>query len=1531
MTDTDRSQIQLDDQKSKKKRSWRRRALWLLFIIPLLLVATVLVIGQTSVMQFIVEPILEDQLGVGVSTGSIKLMPTGEVVIIDATCQSSTIDHRGGSLIEFERATIEVNWWGVIRGTDQVRSIFIEKPIVRVSQDIESGVLNLAEIAFKKGSGGGSTPAMEVRNGILQIAEHNATDYRVLRELSINGRLTEQTSSGVSGFEFVALPIESSLSSSSSRRGSIGLTGQLSSDGVDGVLDGVRLEDWPAEIVPSRSRDIYQRLALSGELAPTRFHISNDGLIEIVLTLDGVAISLPIDESPSALSTIGEADPLRMRQTRGVIRFGTLGLKADIHGVIDELEYDVVLDYKGLDTTSPFEASLVTDFRLDSQFKPAKFLPENVIAKLERFERPEADVHAEVFVARSDDPNDRSVKVSGVAQLANGKAIYKKFKYPFHDLNGTIEFDPDKLVVREITGVGPDGATLVANGLFSPLGENSVVTLDLKVEGVGIDDHLMRALNDDQKELIGALFNDKAHGHLLDEGLVLSQSDADELGNLRRQTWDRLNTWVDGVDGSSQEKIAFAKSLSEIDRQLEAPVFDFGGSANIDVQLVRHPERPSDDRWTTDVLVKLPNAGLVPGHFPLPIRARDIEIVITEKSVKLKGGKYTGLKGGWASVEVNMDMTKSNSKPLIDIFAHDFPIDARLIAAIPGYHAQQSEDPDDVSLRRILDRLRLGGVMECEAHIGPRSDGHLGYDVESTILSGTARPMKLINSGIESDSNFQTGTLGGDPLALDQLYGTIFVTEEMIVVNLDGLLSSPEQPLAPTPIDVLTQLTLPTKRRGIGGIRRVKGLLPTDEGPPLPGPQLFATAYADGIDLAMPLEHAIAVISPKLARDLLQKKQSMNPDGILGVSAQLEGVVGGTIDSIFTIDRIDQLGLDFNGSRYTVGSSWGRSKFELTQKPRVEFDGVRVSIKSDGDDAGTLSLDGALPLARPGRQIEITESESLKVEYLNGLFDSPITLGVVDQLTNSDDDESWIKEHKLGGRFDLDVVLSPKLGVHQSPATNQSFSLVPTLVEGSLQPKTISLQMGDESAQFDDVSGAVLFNGFEGIIKNIQATDGTTNLGVDGQWSLDSKTGLAVDLSINAKGDLLGGPVRAIMPNTIDRVIDRLSIKSAGPVEINDLQIHASAIGSDEQQFRINGSADLIEGSALIGLPITGIAGELGFRVQGDGKQVGYEVRLDASRLRAGLMRIHDAEVLIIGDADNPGVVLVPEIRAGMHGGQIAGSAQIRPGIDGVPHYWMEMHASGVRASPVFDDFLLPPEGLVGPPRPGFMSVLSSWSLSDDLSKGAMISDLTMTGPVDDPSKRSGRGLAQISGGSIVALPGLINLLEVSNLSLPAGSPLDLAEASFYIDGETLAFERLSASSKRIEILGYGTMDWLSRDVDLRFRSRSVNPIPIVSELLEELRDELITARVTGQMGNLKYSAEQFGSTMRLINAMLGAPISDQKRRLREVEEQVEANRASLVRKERDRVHLPNSESPRVDSKSWDWVEAYENSTEKRD
>lgn len=1532
--------IAIQDAVERPKRKWRRWVVWLLLILPLGLMAIVLVIGQTPVMRMLVEPIIADQLGIDVAAQSITLLPNGDIEINKAVCRDSKIKSKAGEMIAFDRAMIDMNWLGVLKGSGQVESIVVEHPIVRVSQNIESGALNLASMKFKSGGGGGPAPAIEIRDGLMQISEHDGSTYRVLKELSFNGQLTEQTQAGVSGFDFQALPVEPSMGGALvPTRGAIGLSGQISDLGIVGVVDGVRLEDWPAEIVPSRSRGIYERLDLAGTLDPTKFTVSPDGLVEVVLTLKGVALNLPFDDTGSMTEPIeSPEDLLRMRRTRGVIKFGTSGVMADLTGELDEIEYDVMLELKGLDANSELDATVVTDFRLDEHFKPAKFLPEKVLAKLDRFENPTADVHAEVSIKRKAG-KDQSLDVSGIAKLTNGSAIYKKFRYPFTQIAGEIEFDPDQLVVRNITGVGPTGATMVTNGLFSPLGEHSVVTLDLAVRGVKIDEYLLDALDDQTQQLVNALFSETEYQKLIDERVVLSSEDVDLLGDIRRSTWDQLDAMRDDPD-SSARRAELQGELASLDHALAAPVFDFRGSADVDVQLVRHPERPSDQRWTTDVHVMLPEAGIVSKHFPLPIRGEHVEIFFNDQRIALNGGSYTGLGGGQASVDVAIDLTKQHAKPIINVKARGFPIDQAFIRAIPGYDDPQSPDRDQASVRRILDRLHLGGTLDCDALIGPRSDGRLGYDVETTVFNGHAAPSRLPGVGVPMPNDPGLGSLAHhDPISFDDLYATVYLTEEMIVVDLEGMLGSPTQPLAPTHVEMLTQLTMPPKMRSSSGVKRVDGLLPDEFGPALPGPQLYADGYADGLDLAMEIEHAMAVVSPKLAREFTGYRSKYTPDGVLGMGVTLEGVIGGEIVPTIKVDRVDDLGVDYENTRYWFGSSWGQGELVWSTEPKARFDGFRVSIESQSGtssgprlDAGELSLDGSLSLTRGGRYLEITKPEKLAIDFQRGTFESPITRGVLDGVLKAktgqsgesagekDDGEKvkepWYQEHQLAGQYDLQLELSPQLGMHHSKSRAGQIAMVPTKMVGELMPRSLGITMGDQRARFDQVSGQVLFEGFGGRLDSIEMSDAETSLSIRGPWSAKPDQGLGFDLSVDAKGKLLTGPVRALLPGAVDRVIDQLQIETPSVIEVNDLSIIGIGLGTPRKVFDLNGRAGLVDGSAMIGLPLSGIQGDMGFAVHGTNETLGYEINIEASRLRAGAMRVHDAQVSIIGDANNHSVVLIPEISAGMHGGQIAGSAQILPGSDGESEYWLEMHASGVRAAPVFDDLLLPPEGLAGPPRPGQTAVLSSWSLGEDISRGTMIADLTLTGPVGDRSKRSGRGLIQIEGGSVVSMPGVLPLIEASNLSLPASSPLDLAQASFYVDGDVVAFEQLSASSERIEILGYGTMEIPTKGVDLRFRSRAVHPIPLLSRLVEQIRDELITTRVTGVLGDLQYSVAQFGSTRKFIDALMGRQPSDQQRRMQEVQEQVNAHQGRSNQVRRDEVHRPSTSARAEDD--WD-------------
>lgn len=1413
-----------------------------MLIVPLALVGLVLVLLQTPAAAWFVEPILASQTGMAVETGSVRVSPVGTVVITDARLSAPEIPGQAGRVLDVDRVVARIDWSSTLAGSPGLKALRLTGPELRLSQDSETGVLNAAAFKMFGGDGGGPTPRVSIQRGTIELAEHNGTAYTPLRRWSVMGEMEAADADGVSEFSFAAVPAEAAAGAAPT--GSLGLTGTVGPDGVDARLDGLTLEDWPASIVPSRLRVIYARLDLTGRLLPTRFVVDGDGRVTVRMTLDGVDLNLPFNED---YSLEGGGELLRMRQTRGTIEFGTDGLAADLTGLIDELRYDVELRYAGLTADAPFSTELSTRFRMDESFRPRRFLPEQAVEKLEMFENPSADVDATVRVARP--AEGAPIEVSGRATISNGRASYGKFRYPFSNLSGEVSFTQDRLEIERITARGPTGATLAADGVFDGLGEESAVVINLAVRGVPIDRYLNEALNDDRRKLVEALFNPQRYAELLADGLVRTP---------------------DGRGGR------------------DAPVFSFGGAADVDLVLRRIPDRPADDRWTRDTVVRIDRAGLVPEHFPLPIVARGIELRITDDALALTGGRYEGLTGGQARVEASLDQADARPGrdllPIVEITARGIPVDERLLAAIPGYRTPP--DPSQpVSLRTILDNLRVSGEVECRALIGPRSDGRLGYDVEATLADATARPNAAAPGLVPTTDD-------PDPLVLAGMSGTVYVTERLIVVDLSGDLQSPNRPLAPTPVTMLTQLTLPQQRGGLGDVERVGGLLPIEYGPPVPGPTLYANARADGLDLAMPLEHAAAVFSPELAERLADLRESHRPDGVVALRAELDGIVGGHTETLLEVERVRSLAFDHLGARHRIGQSRGSMRLALGIAPRVSFAGFRVPVSSGGVDSGVLRLDGAMPLIPPGRSRWSGPGGPLAAELRGGRIESPATAQIVGAFAGPGP-AAWLRERRVEGGFDLDLVLTPRPDAGAIRLAESTSYAVPSMsAVGTLRPTSLALDLPESRIEFTSVTGRVRFDGASGRVDSVRAEAPGLTIAADGPLSFEPGRGAGMDLRLEVGGDRLNDSVRTVLPAVLLGVMERFAVSVDGPLSTDNLRITASGLGTPRSEMTVRGEADVSQTSAVVGVTITDLTGRIGFEAEVTPEGTGYTVELHADRMRAGRLRVEDARATILADRTRPGVVLVPEINGRLHGGRIAGSAQART-RGSETRFWVDMHASDVRAAPVFDDLLLPPEGLTGPPLPGEDSVRSAWAVTDDYTRGLLDADVSLTGIGGRVDMTAGRGVVRVAGGAVIALPGLINLIEVSNLRAPVGAQLDLAEGVFYIDGPVLAFERLSASSNSVEILGYGTMNWVTQDLDLRFRSRSIRPVPFFSNLLEQVRDELITTKVTGRPGNLDFSTENFGATRRLIRALVGDPETEQERTMSAVEQ---ASRASKNR-----------------------------------
>ena len=110
-------------------------------------------------------------------------------------------------------------------------------------------------------------------------------------------------------------------------------------------------------------------------------------------------------------------------------------------------------------------------------------------------------------------------------------------------------------------------------------------------------------------------------------------------------------------------------------------------------------------------------------------------------------------------------------------------------------------------------------------------------------------------------------------------------------------------------------------------------------------------------------------------------------------------------------------------------------------------------------------------------------------------------------------------------------------------------------------------------------------------------------------------------------------------------------------------------------------------------------------------------------------------------------------------------------------------------------------------------------------------------------------------------------------------------------DGGQIAIEGMSLISSSVELLGVGTATWPELELDLRLRSRATRRIPVLSELLESIRDEFVTIAVTGTAAEPKVSVQSLPETRRVIGRVLGFDESAGDRRLSDLEARAEKQR----------------------------------------
>jgi hypothetical protein len=1462
--------------KAKPRPRTLRRCVIALLVTAMAVTLCWWTVTRSPLVRVVLANAIEDNTGLIAEMDRARFAPFGQSVIDGLSLRSPAIAGPAADVLDIAEIRVEMDLWSLFDGLAAVRSIQIDSPVVRVSQSDRTGAWNMAtviaEARARQGGNAGKTapprpqsgtvalPEVTMNGLVIELSEHDfdaTNSSRELGRIHATGRLVADEA-GSYRIELDEHPDVPRASGDPGGPGAVYFAGSglrvevdgtITPDGIDLGIGSLDLSRIALETLPRQTREVLEIMSLEGWLEGVRVTgggIAENGSTEplvATLSVDGVGVTLPINRS-GAFATEGRL--LRMTETTGTVEVGLSadgGINADMRGTIAGLPYTVTWSSQGLNTQAGFEAEFALEgARIQPENDVMLFIPEAALEPFVLFGRPTLTVDARVTVTR---PEGGDATLLGVVGFRDGTASYQRFPYTFQDLEGTMTFTGSRTDIHRIVGVAPNGATVEANGWIGPYDNNARADITVTARGVPIDDTLRNAMEPDIRGVFDMVFNQPRYAELLEAGLV------------RRP----------------------GEPVPQTDPQLESaeavPEFAVGGTADVVVRVTRKPG-PVGDRWDTIVEATIDEAGMLPEPFAYPIFAENVTVYATESTASLQGGRYRGLSGGRALMDAQIGLGKGDDTIRIDIQAVDIPVDDRLVHALPN------PDASEESVQQIVDRLRVEGVVDAIAGIRRRDSGRIGYDVEVTLNGIGARP-------------------DGETLLLDDVTGTAYLTERFLLLDAEARVS------APGITDAAPRVALTTS----ADLASLEETPPSDAGPgnrlspgaasPMPE-SLRVRASSRGFDPALPIEHLVELFTPTSAASIVELRDRHRPSGRIDLELDLLGRAEGAPVVSIMIDAVDRFAADAIEGRLSMGDFEGELLVELGERVLVTFDDSTFKAWYDDDPLGRVAASGELRVDKDRGVLPGDKGFRLDANTIR--FESPFVRTVAARLGGTDLD-ALLDRTNPRGLTHVEVKYDPP--ETQGGEANISARIEPEFVrvealggEALLAEVTGALVVGRRTGRVEHMKGRLIDPSISlGASGSVRAPSGAPVLELHGEWTLnDGSFDLPLMVSIESAGrsaadsasesdpppiDLAVPPVRindamseitlALLPPETNSILDASRVRVHERLSAEDVLVHMVRVAGEPLSIAVDGAVRVEGMAANVGTPLADADGTINIVRSRD---AGFEIGFVLDRFLIAKASATNGRGRLVRNGADP-TTAIQGLVAQMHGGRVTGHGQLTatPTPAGPKTaYEFTVSASGVGFDGLLGDFRGATDG----------------SASSD---SRLRAELTVAGFAGETLDRTGRGLIEIDGSRLIDLPIVLPLIEVSNLQVPTGERLEMARTEFYISGEYVTFDELSAFSDSIELFGYGVMRLPDLELDLRVHSEGARKVPVISDIVEGVRDELVTASVTGTLAKPEVGTTGLRGTRRLIAAVLGVQPSDDERRLEEIERRARERRKS--------------------------------------
>lgn len=1327
------------------------------------------VVTRSATLTRIVEPRLSDALGAPVAIGHASFRDHNTVVLRDVRAVAPGLSGPSAEVLVIPRLSATLDWSDVLSGRFGVRAVEFDDPTIRLSRD-SAGALNIDALRPTPGGGRLRLPKVTVRNATVEFGEHSSSAYESLASIEVDGEL--RRSPRTDDRYLVAL-VESESSARARAPDNaipITLSGEYDPIEVEGALtlENVDLASWGPRAAPSDVREFWTRLALAGRVAKTEFLYSEATGVEARFTFDNVGLTLPIAADPQAFLETSPgpmAEPerlMRMSGASGVASIDARGVDAEITGLIEDLPYRVTVTSESVAVDTAFVINFETTepFSIAQRPQLLPFAPQIVRDRFRSFSGPTAMLQASVVVARGAPTPEGPgrLDISGAISFTDGIAAYESFPYQFNEMAGRVRFDRESILIEEITGVAPSGATIAATGVIAPPTEGAQVAIDIRVEQLPLDETFGAALPASRSSLIDELFNRDAEARLRERGLLTDD-------------------------------------------------FALGGVGDLDIR-VRRP-LGIDTNWLWEAVMDLPRAGLLVERFPYPMLAENVSVVVTDEFAEVRIPRIRGLGGGDGDLQGRIILEENDVpcfEPIIMIRAMGIPVDERLLAAVPGGVASApDESSEGVTPHSILRGLNIRGTVDTISRVVPRDDDSIGFDVTLDFADLVASP-----SGVSEE-------------LVRDLTGKIEVSEAGIIVHdMRARVGASDLSVS-----------------GEAGF--------ADQG----NRRTALTVTATSLDVSAPFERLIAPFAPDAAGAIREGINAAALEGTLDVVANVSRErPGAPLDVRADASGIERVAFSALGGRVSLSDVRGVASIHASGAgARVAtFTEFAAEASFEGSAPSTVTLHGDFDLLSLESVVPEAPSEPLTLMAATSL-EWPST--IADAILERASPGRAQRVRDFLARWGLALSADLSAEVRSSPG-------VLSVREVKASPNRLVIAGENAAATLSVESGSIVFRAEDNVLDiadlAVRAESFHATISGDALLTASPSLNLAISGAIAPFDESVG----QLLPDDLKAALGASGI-SARSIAFDGAQVAIASETTIDATLLFSGLAFDVGGAS-----VSDMNGSLALRIDtADERPLDAALRFDAARVQRIRLDAGEARLVFLDDG---ATFVVPYFDADAYGGRVFGVAKLagvrapfitRESAQPIL-YEVEGTLSGVSFDRLRRDLRVDDEDA---------------ALAAELDQGGAIDALlAVAGVVGQPENRVGRGSVRVWGGTLLRIPLASRLIELSNLQAPTGQRIDYAQSEFFVEGDTINFERLNAASSSVNLDATGTMRWPSLELDLRVTSRGSRRAPILSDIIESFRNELVVSRVRGPLGDPTIAVETLPATRRFLDSIFGRP-----------------------------------------------------------